>query len=99
MAIVDHEEEAAPEPPRRLADPGHGRQIDFGAPPGLQLKSEAVEVRGKLPRRHWPITFNEAIAAHVDEDLSETVAGHHHDMGRQGIEELVGEDHPAYGIW
>ena len=57
VAVVDEDDEAAPQAPRRVADPVDRAQVDLDAPAGLERDAEPIEILGERRRRRR--TLNE----------------------------------------
>ena len=51
VAVVDEDDEAAPQAPRDVANPLDGAQVDLRAPARLELDVQAIEVLGECRRR------------------------------------------------
>ena len=54
VAVVDQDDEAAPQAPRGVADPVHRAQIDLDAPAGFERHAERGEIVGRRRRRRGP---------------------------------------------
>ena len=119
VAVVDQDDEAATQAPRRIPDPVHRAQVDLDAPSRLQDHAEAIEVGGEigcrgrtfdslqsalsLSRQLAVVSCRSAVTQSTetelrlrlrlmtDIDLPQPVLSHDDLVGRQRVEQFVGD--------
>ena len=96
-AVVEDQDDPAFEAGRGLADPVVERQADLA--PGALLELDAVggQARRQGRRRRRALELDEAVVVPVDEQLADPARPADEEMDGQGVEELVGHDHPGPG--
>ena len=96
VAVVDQDDEAAPQPPRRLADPVDRAQVDLGAPARLERDAQPRRDTRQAPASTADLRPSQSPervcrCGDVDVHLAQAVLAHHDLMHRQRVEQLVGD--------
>ena len=100
MAVVDQEQDPAAEAGRRGRDPVVEREADLGSLAVGQGDSLGLEAREERRRRRVDLDVDEHAVVPADRDLAQRITALHDAVGRQGVEDLVGQDEaddPLFG--
>src|SRR3990172_4197588 len=91
VTVVDDLQEAARQPPRGIHDPAFGGEVHLGAPGRFERRADARQVGRDRRRGRRSLHLGEGVRPQPHPNLPEPVGAHDDDVGRQGVEQLVGE--------